>query len=920
MNFMFRTYLKIKALPFDKLFVLGLIALIGFMKSFTLAAYDIGVTSYLLGKVALLTMPMALLSGAVLLSIAGYYAILIDRRQGYGAITCLSLTTLLLAASLAVAPLFGISGITFLFAMKYGLFLLGTICFWSVAARFINMRFESLKFTWILTADFGGFILAGILAEMTTHAVSLMYNALFGLIGVCLGLLYLGYQYPIPNETFIKKQGGAQQSQGKHLFLLIGFLAVIYMALKIALDLCLYDSILSHQKNVLDYLGLFWMLTGALMIGLIALFRKSYFLYTTSTGIALLAAAALFTTPFVYFNILPGIFILYVLFHICAYFYTDLYFKILPRPLTLAHTRRIKTLRLILLNPLGIVVSACFFFYFDTPKALAGYVLTLSILFIISVIRANRLYADILLYSFKNRLWRGSPLMIEDKKVFNYVLGQLAQTDTDNTLYFLRVLEEAFHPKYQTCLLQALKNNSAEIRKFALIKLARYHNNPALVKTMTRLAETDPDDTVKQTAIRLLIRTAYDQGGMRSANKYLPLLNHREIQLGALIGFLRIGKNGYAQAFEQLTKLATSKKITDQLRALTVMQLAPQPAMINLLIPLLNSTHFNVKKESLLAAAQIRNPQTLSFIFESLDDTLLQETALLALKNYGKRAFPPLEKMLYRTDIPDIRKQTLILFLGELGSGEGKQILIRALDIPNQKLRRTVMQTLIDSNIIWVQRAKQRILKKQIGKDVERVQFWLTFLELYGVAPTPETEEAFQYLNQAVWEDIRDTRILILYQLQMLKPHPLFQKAIHILQGTNKKQYLTALGVIQDFLPNRLYQKIKSIALLPMATSDETPIQRHSEGQIVQSIASLLTEPPFDMPPWIQANALYCLRKLGDERAMPAVVKGLKIPSLIVSEAAIYALYRLEPNKHKQNDLLINMPTAQLLTQLDILK
>ena len=69
------------------------------------------------------------------------------------------------------------------------------------------------------------------------------------------------------------------------------------------------------------------------------------------------------------------------------------------------------------------------------------------------------------------------------------------------------------------------------------------------------------------------------------------------------------------------------------------------------------------------------------------------------------------------------------------------------------------------------------------------------------------------------------------------------------------------------------------------------------------------------MPPWIQANALYCLRRLGDAHGLPAVKTALKKTDPMILEAAIYALGRLEPNAEKRHALLLDIPTAALTHQ-----
>lgn len=906
---------KTLSLPMNNLLLLFLLGFTCFIKSVGLSLYDISITNLLLEKVGTLSLSFNLICASFLLAIGGYYAILFDRRQSYGCLPVLTFLILIIGFGMKYFPSHPEGILNTLFPLKYTLYILFTTAFWSMAVRFIPLRFDSLKFLFIFLCELLGFITSGFIGLTYFSTDILLVYALFFLILTTLGLLTLNYLNPVSNETFVKKQGGAQGSLGNQLIRLICFTAFTFMAIKSAMDIGFYELLFLTTNSFIFYLSLFWVIFGSIGLITILFLRQTHYLHTTTFGLSLLIVSIVGTTTSLFINNLSTLFLFYILFHLAAYFYIDTYFKILPRPIAPAHKIRLKKIRLLIVEPAGFMLSALFFFFTENIFLIAVYLGTLSFIFTLLILKTNRIYSTILQRSFKTRFWRGSPLMISTGKLLPYVLEQLKSHNTNDVIYFLRVLQESRHPQYKKCLLKSLKHPNPKIRKFVLLRMERLENAEQWQKNVEITFQKDHDKTVRQTALRVLIQWASNEQNQKKLEKYITYLDDKTLKPGALIGFLKLGGTYTLLAMDGLQKLVFSKKKTDQLQALSIMSSAPNPGYARLLTHLFQSSDTDILNQTLLTAGLVRHPQTLSFIFRALDQFELKESALTALKNYGKGAFPLLEKMLNQTDVPQQRLHTLVLFLGALNSGEGKQLLLRSLNIPNQKLRKTILTTLFHNGIIWIQNARKKVLKKSIKKDIKRIQFWIRFLELFGTPPSHETEEAFKYLRQGIEEDIADTRLLILYQLLLLKPHPLFYQAVQILKGTDYALYPTALGVIQDFLPHRLYQKIKPLILYPIHPVKTNEIQYHSIPQITQSIGALITESAFPMPAWIQANALYCLRHLGDTHGLNAVKTALKQSNPLVLEAAIYALTRLETNENTRHALLLNIPTAALTNQ-----
>ena len=96
----------------------------------------------------------------------------------------------------------------------------------------------------------------------------------------------------------------------------------------------------------------------------------------------------------------------------------------------------------------------------------------------------------------------------------------------------------------------------------------------------------------------------------------------------------------------------------------------------------------------------------------------MQEYALLALKKFGKSAFPPIEKAIADETVPLLRRQTLILFLAALPSGEGQKLLLRSLDSAPPRLRKLILQLMLTQGIVWIHKDRKRILRKTLQQDI----------------------------------------------------------------------------------------------------------------------------------------------------------------------------------------------------------
>ena len=900
-------------MPIKQLGLLVFIMLTAFLKSMTISFLDIGIVSNYLMTLGIVHLPFSYVFAAFSLMLAGYYYLVFDRRHGYGCVPVCLVMVLLLTGLANWLQYPDFISVNCAFWFNVGIFGILSGAFWSVAARFIPIKPDSRKFIAVLCAELVGFATAGNIVYFGHwQTQSVMAGALILLTLFVICLKTLTYLSPVASETFVQKTGGAQDATAmKLIYCILGY-SFVYMLAKGVLYYAFYQNLLQRGMILMDLAGV-WALFGSIGLGMVLVLYRSRFLHMIVPGVMVFAGSFLLGGTAFLIHSFALMMTAVVLFMVSSYFYLTVFLSMLPRPLAIGQTKRIKWLRLVYVEPLGLMFAGVFLHYCGQDMYIGLSLQILGLFIAVLTVILIQYYSGILLESFKRRQWRGGPLILSQKNVLGYLLKLLTSDNADEVIYSMRILGISKHPAFEKNLVKLLKHPNETVRLFALNRIERYQMG-AFYKTIEHMMQKDKSPAVRRYALSMLMQSDYQKKGPK-IQKYMRYLSDRNLRGGVLVGLLKAGSDNALLAMDTLQRLAFSKKSFDQLEALQIIERVPLAGLVRLVEPLMKHPDEKIVRQALLTAGAMQHPQLLGAVFEALDDVDLQETALLALQMYGKKAFPPLEKMLHSSNVPMTRQKILVSFLDRLSSGEGKQILLRAISADNQKLRKNVMYALINSGIVWIHKNKKGWLTKALHKDLKRIHFELDFIRDDTQAPSYESEESLLFLRRALTEDVHNTRELILLQLQLLKPHPLFSKAITILLGDKTEQYETALGVIQDFLPYRLYKQIRPIALLNLENKSVQEERVISEKILAKKIGQLLLTPPFELPPWIKATGLYCLRRLGAEEGKQAVMAALDDKNPVVLEAAIWALVRLEKDERLLHDVLLRVPTSRLAGQ-----
>ncbi len=908
-------YLVLKAfmLPVEVWQALLLLMAGALLKVFVIVFFDIGTVALLGDDNHLMHVGFDLLWSAVLMACIGRMVLKLERQKGYGA--TLIAAVLFFVLTLAVWGTLEL-GLPFmpdvLYTLRYALVMLMSVLFWTTAARFIPMRMDSLKFMGIFGVELLGALGVGMMVQgwMWQPATCLLIAHVCAAVFV-LVLMGLNRLSPVVKEAFIPKNGGVQDDFEKQLVWAILILSLLYTATKALADWIFYKAVPAHE--LVNWMGLAYTLYGGLGLGVLIFLCRTRYLYTTLAGMLVIAASVGSIGVFSEMHFLPGLLCAYVMFMISSYFYFQGYVQLLPRPLTYGKGRRIKETRLLVSVPTGMVLAGIILIQVPLEMNVAAILTGMGVLLTLVIWGASWLYTRLLWRQINMRVWCGGPVMLASRQLRHYLFNHVVEGSSDEAIYCLRMMEVSNHARFPKYIVHALKHRSETVRLFALGRLGRLYTLAKYRAVIESIFKRDASDDVRCAALALLIQIDSEKKGVqKTITSYASYLDHQPLKYGAMVGFFKIGGAATLRAMAVLQRMAQSKKIKEQLLSLKVMAEAPNLGFVPLLMPLLKSTHLAVERQALLTAGVIRPAEALPEILRALDRVETQEEALTALKQYGKSAFAPIEKMMMNASAPLLRRKLLVLYLGALPSGEGKQILMRATDIDNLKLKKIILMNLLDSGLIWTKEHKETFLRKSLKKDLSYMTHLMAFRDKYRQAPNHESEEAFGFLMRALEEVIDDARDVILYQLLLLHDNVLFEKAVRILLSQAYEYYLPAMGVVQDLLPSRLYHQLKPVFVLPLEQNREHVAIQASETEAVQALVDLLKPTVYSLSPWATACVFYCLRRLGDKSALSTLYGMLSEKHPVVLEAAIWALVRLETDQDKLHQALLKVPTADL--------
>ena len=211
----------------------------------------------------------------------------------------------------------------------------------------------------------------------------------------------------------------------------------------------------------------------------------------------------------------------------------------------------------------------------------------------------------------------------------------------------------------------------------------------------------------------------------------------------------------------------------------------------------------------------------------------------------------------------------------------------RKINLPDQKLRKDILKALLDSKIVWAARPRKRFLLPALMKDVEHWNWLKENIQKCAQAPDTSLADSFGFLERSFRETQKDLRTIILYQLLLLYPNVLVEKAIQMIGRTQITQQINGIDILQDLISPKLYHSLRPILLDPIESDQSAASEALNKTQACSFLKHLILKPEFELDRWASACALYGLKN-SVEKADSAVLKrAFSMPWEVVWEAAL---------------------------------
>lgn len=339
---------------------------------------------------------------------------------------------------------------------------------------------------------------------------------------------------------------------------------------------------------------------------------------------------------------------------------------------------------------------------------------------------------------------------------------------------------------------------------------------------------------------------------------------------------------------EKLMKMSKSVKESDRILATKLLRKLVSPKTIFILLELLRDPNPRVRQEALLTARKVKRPETWGVLIEMLSSPAYSHAAAAGLKGAGQPALDILETAFHKSGQTDLVMLKIVQIIGHIGDKEAIQLLWKKIDYPDKRI---VKQILYSLRFINYQAGGREALAV---KDLLDIEMSKTLWNLAALEELPEEKEEFQFLRQALREEIRENYDQISLLLSLLFDPESVQLVRDNIQTGTPDSIQYALELLDLFVDKDL--KPKLIPLLDdSSTSDKlTKLQIYFPRENynpIQTINYILNRDFNFNNRWTKACAVHAAAYIPDFRVSRGLIGQLFNHDKILQETAAWVIY-----------------------------
>jgi ATP/ADP translocase/HEAT repeat protein len=500
----------------------------------------------------------------------------------------------------------------------------------------------------------------------------------------------------------------------------------------------------------------------------------------------------------------------------------------------------------------------------------------------------GRQYPQMLMGALTQRRLGGTDLSLADGASLDVLQQGLHNPHPGVAIYSLNMLQAIEHESLPAFLQDALQHPAPAVRHTALQYIERLGLTSAL-PDIGQLIVHEPVPGVRGAAVRTLA-TLGGSGAWETVSAYLNDPNP-PVRQAAMVGLLRSGGiEGVLTAGHQLLHMAGSPESAERVMAAQVLGEVGVGSFYQPLVPLLHDRDVRVQRAALLAAGQLKNARLWPLVIEKLASPPGRRVAAAALVAGGESVLPELTAAFGREAQPPEVQAQLVRVCGRIGGGQATAWLRGHLAHPDAGVRTAVLRGLHRCGYQAPAEETARV-QDQIRAEVALSAEALALQVLVGHG------DAVALLRAALEGVLARSRARIFLLLSFLYDRQAVLQARDNLTLPSAEKQAYALEVLDVLVSPDLKRQF-----FPLL-ADSAP------GQKLQQLAATYSPPQWDRsqclgeivaaPPgrfsaWTRACALYAAGRLPAPALRDAVAAAQSAADPLVRETATWALRCLD--------------------------
>ncbi len=471
------------------------------------------------------------------------------------------------------------------------------------------------------------------------------------------------------------------------------------------------------------------------------------------------------------------------------------------------------------------------------------------------------------------------------------ILRQALQNDyPEAVLHAMKLLDAHNIAIDDRIYVDILKHWDPTVRKYGVDQIGEM-KRLSLLNDIIKLIKSDQSDAVRERALTILPSLVREDNRRRVVAILQNNLaaSNRQVRRGAIIGLL---SHDVVQPYvlRYITKHIESDLEHDRIFAAQVIGGVGNLTLTRFIRPLLEDDNLNVRRSAIEAAGKLNNERLWPDVIQALAHPELKFAASTALISAGSHVLPFISEALSQ---PGQTRQITIELLrttGRIGGENAIEVLLGYLDHPNPHVRTHAINALGLCDYVA---PETQYLQQRIRAEAEEL------FQLLVIQKDLQLDTDLSLLQDALVYQFSEGQRRILTLLACATDHMELRRLSEVLNSPVQRERAYALELLEAAVPGEL--RPFAIPALDVMTTDERRAQL--EGLFdypsrcpIQRIQQLSVGLEAGSDTWIQACALYVIRRLEDHSLVNLVRATAQTPDALIRETGLRTLLSLDPD------------------------